>query len=810
MPLNLAELNRWRYRPIVQWVWDDDPTRHRMCEQLGHIADVGFGGVCIQPMPDNFRPHDFRRRMRIPYLGAAFFDAIREAVTIASDLDLIVWLYDEGGWPSGQACGQVLEGRPELEGQVLVQESGRFLVERTGLTDPLKAEATQRYMALTHERYRDAVGEYFGSTIEAMFSDELKVPGEIGTDRIPWTEDLPERFKNQAGYALEEMLPLLFEGSPARRHPASRVCRVRRDFTRVWIDLFIERCLEPQQRWCSEHGLLFTGHLAGEHDLARHPAMFGDYMAVMRRFDMPGIDTIWRQIWPGHHADFPALAGSARTVHQRRFAMSETGAVYGRDLTCNTLKWLGDHQIMRGINRFTIMNLPLSGDDDANVSALTPNGLHWHAYREWTRHIATFAALASVGWPDVQCGVLYPAEDMAACGGDGPGTAAQAILQELLHLPGGCIYLDEQCLIDAQAPVNGGVLCGDARIGSIVVAGGSLIGEALAQCLPSFKEAGVHLVSVGTDSPYRIDQEGNQTPLRCFQLLDFDNLVETVEAVLNLDRQSLCCLCSDPDLRIVRRSGNDWNLLLLHNESAEPAHVRLNLPEVSLCFDVDTELRPFGEIEPTGVLKIAPGCVVAVASGAIKGIEHLTSTGKWKADTNIDTAWTVVAVEGYPINENAELVHTAPLGSWEPRFGRYFSGEVVYEATVHVADAASELALDLGHVEHVAELRVNGRTIGLRAWPHYRFRLTPHLRPGENQIEIRIANTAANAFWSPQNIVERKAEGRWNVYDDRIVQRCKPQLGGGLFGPIRWLTAKTSEASAIDTPELISSEQPHD
>jgi hypothetical protein len=44
----------------------------------------------------------------------------------------------------------------------------------------------------------------------------------------------------------------------------------------------------------------------------------------------------------------------------------------------------------------------------------------------------------------------------------------------------------------------------------------------------------------------------------------------------------------------------------------------------------------------------------------------------------------------------------------------------------------------------VLEAVVNGRPAGVRLWGPYRFEVGALLQPGENTIELRVSNTAAN------------------------------------------------------------------
>lgn len=65
------------------------------------------GGVCAGPF--RRRDHSRTRRLRIPYMGDAWFAAFRTAVAQAKRLGLEIYIYDEDGWPSGFASGRIPE-----------------------------------------------------------------------------------------------------------------------------------------------------------------------------------------------------------------------------------------------------------------------------------------------------------------------------------------------------------------------------------------------------------------------------------------------------------------------------------------------------------------------------------------------------------------------------------------------------------------------------------------------------------------------------------------------------------------------------
>jgi hypothetical protein len=115
----------------------------------------------------------------------------------------------------------------------------------------------------------------------------------------------------------------------------------------------------------------------------------------------------------------------------------------------------------------------------------------------------------------------------------------------------------------------------------------------------------------------------------------------------------------------------------------------------------------------------------------------------------------------------------APLSDWRALGFGSLAGEVSYRRTVHLAaeDLGSTVVLDLGEVRGSAEVRVGGARIASLIWSPYRADLTPHLRPGDNSVEIVVRGTLAGYLEdaSPTPAVHRG------------------QTRHGLFGPVRLL-----------------------
>jgi hypothetical protein len=83
--------------------------------------------------------------------------------------------------------------------------------------------------------------------------------------------------------------------------------------------------------------------------------------------------------------------------------------------------------------------------------------------------------------------------------------------------------------------------------------------------------------------------------------------------------------------------------------------------------------------------------------------------------------------------------------------------------------------LDLGRVGDIAEVAVNGRSLGQLWTPPYRVDVTDALRPGENRLEIKVTNQ-----WTNRIAGDRAAPAERKVLDPSAS--AAPARGGGGFG----------------------------
>ena len=115
------------------------------------------------------------------------------------------------------------------------------------VVDHLSKKAMEYYCDYLGGKYRTAVGDEFGKTIESMFMDSFEVP--IFRNGIYWNAGLLAEFKQLKGYDLEPLLPALWwdvdEISPKIRYDANEFLH------QVGMEVFFATFVG----WCHRSGL---------------------------------------------------------------------------------------------------------------------------------------------------------------------------------------------------------------------------------------------------------------------------------------------------------------------------------------------------------------------------------------------------------------------------------------------------------------------------------------------------------------------------------------------------------------------------
>jgi hypothetical protein len=137
------------------------------------------------------------------------------------------------------------------------------------------------------------------------------------------------------------------------------------------------------------------------------------------------------------------------------------------------------------------------------------------------------------------------------------------------------------------------------------------------------------------------------------------------------------------------------------------------------------------------------------------------------------------------------------LASWSdnPNNGvKYFSGTGSYTKTVNApADwfkKGAQVWIDLGDVKNLAEVVVNGKSLGIVWHVPYRVDATAALKPGANEVTVRVTNAWVNRLIGDQ---QADATTKFTFTTVKPYNANSPLLPSGLLGPV---TVWRSEAPA--------------
>jgi hypothetical protein len=131
---------------------------------------------------------------------------------------------------------------------------------------------------------------------------------------------------------------------------------------------------------------------------------------------------------------------------------------------------------------------------------------------------------------------------------------------------------------------------------------------------------------------------------------------------------------------------------------------------------------------------------------------------------------------------------TLRTGSWSEHANpavRYFSGTAAYSRSFSAPSSwmksAGRVVLDLGEVRELAEVLVNGRSLGIVWHPPYRVDVTDALRTGSNRLEVRVTN-----LWVNRLIGDAQPNAQKVTFTAFEPYRADaPLRPSGLLGPVR-------------------------
>lgn len=459
-----------------------------------------------------------------------------------------------------------------------------------GLVDTLNPDATKAFLKSTHDRYAQAVGEFFGSTITAMFTDEPKFHSQQ-----PWTTGLFEAFTEQFQYDLAPKLIHLFTETDT---PAANLTRLH---YRQWCcERFADAWMKPNAQWCEAQGLAFVGHISPEDDPVEQSSSLTNLMPLQKYFHLAGLDLIIPAVGDKDHGMINLGVTLALSVQQQQGkpgVMSEMLGVSGNHMTPQTASRIIKWQTMMGVSTPVIHGGFNSIQGPRLVDAPPDSGPHapiWQDMQQIAQDTATIQnamrnsihiAPVAIVWPIRSFNQLKAQWQHASGGlrGDLVDLVSRCFDQQI-----GIHFLDEADL--QNAVIQDGRLCvGQASYEHLVIPSCTVLhAESLAQ-LKRCQQQGICVIAAGdlptnqqtkdslepvsqddlnwctrlsakdavTQLPRLIDLPGDSTDIRCTCWASENGLQMIIMNLRNepfsfVDQEQTVTLAPD-DVHIIRR-----------------------------------------------------------------------------------------------------------------------------------------------------------------------------------------------------------------------------------------------------------------
>ncbi|MDO6414145.1 glycosyl hydrolase [Sphingomonas sp. BIUV-7] len=671
--------------------------------------------------------------------------------------------------------------------------------EATGLeVDKYDGAAVRRYLSTYLDTYKGAMGPS-GRGIDALLTDSIE-SGDAN-----WTPQMIARFRALRGYDARPWLPVLTGAVIGSRAQSDAFLY---DYRRTLADLLTSEHYGTIATIAHEHGLKLYGEA-----LEDGRPQLGDDLAMRAHTDVP-MAAMWA--FPKGGAPRPTLIGDI-------LGAASVAHVYGQNLVAaesftasfapwafapSDLRRVADLEFALGVNRPVIHTSVLSPMDDKEPGlSLAIFGQYFNRHetwaemaRPWVDYLARSSFLLQQG--------RHAADVAYFAGEEAPLTAlyAQAPLADV-PTDRGFDFVNADMLVD-QLSVSGGVIVarGGARYRALYLGGSSrLMTLPTLRRIAELADAGAMIIG---DPPIG-------SPSLADDPAEFATLVHTLWRDENETRTGRGQVTPGhdigaalgragivPDFTYAGANGSD---VLFQHRILSDADIYFLSNRTDRSLAIDGRFRASGRApeiwradagtgEPASYRRELAQTIVPLALAPEESLfvifrrpapaASLTVTAK--APRTIETMsapWLVAFQPGRGAPPTITLPRLAPLELQADPGVKFFSGVARYTSDLTVPRETKGALLDLGQVGDVAELRVNGKLVGIVWHAPFRLDLSRFIHAGKNSVDVRVAN-----LWVNRLIGDAQPDATKRTFIAAPGYRPDaPLRPSGLIGPVTLL-----------------------
>lgn len=676
--------------------------------------------------------------------------------------------------------------------------------EATGLeVDKLNRAHVKTYLDTYLARYEKMLGptRLGAQGVRALLVDSI----EVGAQN--WTEQLPQEFKRRRGYDLTPWMPAL---TGAIIGSAAESDKFLYDFRRTIAELLSDSHYAQIADSAKSRGLTHYGEA-----LEQGRPVLGDDMEMRRHTNIP-MAALWtfkpeQGATPVRYADIRGAASVAHIYGQNLVAAeSLTSAFAPWNFAPRDLKPMIDLEFVLGVNRpviHTSVHQPLVNKAPGLTLAIF--GQYFNRNESWAEQASAWVSYLSRTSHLLQQG-HFAADVLYFYGEEAPLTALYGnTITPDAPTAHGFDFANTDVLLN-RVKAQGGALVTDTGMRYRLL---WLGGSSSRMTLPTLKRI-AELVEQGATvaGPLPTESPGLADDPR-----EFQRIVATLRSRISSDADANAALARlgitkdfefrslkpDTDVMFLHRHLEDGEIYFLTNrkdrEERIDAWFRVTGRSGEIWRATDGKQEPLSfqmDDERTHLsLPFAPyESYFVVFRNRIAG-KHLTMPGvPWLTVADLSKEWSLTFQPGRGAPTEPR---TTQMGSWtndpDARV-RYFSGTATYKRTFNIPPAVRNrrgaLMLDLGDVKEMAEVIVNGRSLGILWHPPYRLNVHDALRAGQNTIELRVTN-----LWVNRLIGDAQPGASAVTFTVSPPYRADaPLRPSGLLGPVTLLQADSPAA----------------
>ena len=635
-----------------------------------------------------------------------------------------------------------------------------------GLTGPEVDKMNRQHLAPLFDAY---VGELFRRLKpEERKSWKYIIADSYETGLQNWTDGLRDDFQKTYGYDPRPYLPAIYGRIVGSADATDRFLwdlrrlvaeRIARDYVGGLRDL---THAQGMKLWLENYG-----HFG-------FPSEFLLYGAYT--------DEVSGEFWLGRNHNTVEIrdASSAARVYGKSPVWAE--AFTSRNLTFQTtprdLKAQGDWAFSQGINQF-VLHVYIHQPDEQTPGLNAWFGTEFNRHntwfercKSWIDYLRRCSVLLQAGQPVADFAIFItedapkmtgPLPPPIPAGHDYDFINADAILNRLevrdgrLGLPGGTSY------------------------GALILPDSATMRPAVARKLQELAQAGAKIIgSKPTRSPSLQNYPDCDAETRRFAT--WKALPDAAALALSPD------VIAPTNMLWTHRRTAEADIYFLSNQSAqertETLSFRVTGRPASLWNPVNAEIRSVSHNEADGrsslSLRLPPHGSVFVIFGRVPPAAAPVESSAPAHLREISGPWQV----GFP----ERRVTFNELVSWpdrsEPEI-KFHSGCATYTAEFQISNRPPAIKLDLGRVESMATVTLNGKTFPTLWTYPYQVDITSALKTGQNELVVEIVNSWHNRLVGDAG---QPNDQRGTSLPHNPFKAGDPLQPAGLLGPVRLIS----------------------